>query len=222
MAFLEHDPASGRLRIRFRFGGRGFKRSLKTKDRATAEAILQRVEATLADLEVGRLRIPEGADVGQFVVSDGKVSSQVELPKVLTLENLFAIYQEQLPTGAVESNTLVTLATHKKHIVKLLGARRAVQTLTAGDLQTSYINRRAQEKWARKPIRANTIKKEVATFRALWNWAVQQGKLVGQAPTKGLKYDKGKEQPPFMTWTEIEKRVARGGLTEEQVGELWD
>ena len=60
MAFLEHDPASGRLRIRFRFGERGFKRSLKTNDRATAEAILQRVEATLADLEVGRLRIPEG------------------------------------------------------------------------------------------------------------------------------------------------------------------
>jgi hypothetical protein len=80
MAFLEHDPTSGRLRSRFRFGGRGFKRSLKTKDRDTAEAILQRVEATLADLEVGRLRIPEGTDVGRFVVSDGKLAYVLGVP----------------------------------------------------------------------------------------------------------------------------------------------
>ena len=213
---------SGWLRIRFRFGGRPFKRSLKTKDRATAEAILLRVEATLADLEVGRLRIPEGADVGRFVVSDGRVSTKVELPQVLTLGKLFEQYEAQLPTGAVEANTLVTLATHKKHLVKLLGGKQAVQTLTATDLQTNYINRRAKETWAGKPIRANTIKKEIATLRALWNWAVNHGKLVGQPPTKGLRYDKGKEQPPFMTWAEIEKRIARGGLTEQQIEELWD
>jgi len=222
MAFLEEDPASGRLRVRFRFGGLSFKRSLKTKDRATAEAILQRVEATLADLEVGRLRIPEGADVGRFVVSDGRIDSKPELPQVLTLEKLFALYQEQLPTGAVESNTLVTLATHKKHLVKLLGGKRAVQTLTATDLQTSYINRRAKETWAGEPIGATTIKKEIDTFRALWNWAVLHKKQVGQAHTKGLRYDKGKEKPPFMTWAEIEKRIARGGLTKHQIKELWD
>jgi hypothetical protein len=42
------------------------------------------------------------------------------------------------------------------------------------------------------------------------------------APTKGLKYPKGRDKPPFETMGQIERRVARGGLTGEEVKELWD
>jgi hypothetical protein len=77
----------------------------------------------------------------------------------MTLEKPFDRYQEQLPTGALESNTLVTLATHKKHIVKLLGDKFAVTDADGGDLQTRYINRRAKDTWAGRPIRANIIER---------------------------------------------------------------
>jgi hypothetical protein len=62
----------------------------------------------------------------------------------------------------------------------------------------------------------------VASFRACWNWGVQSGKLQGAFPKKGLKYPKAGEKPPFQTWEEITRQVARGGLTPAEEGDLWD
>jgi hypothetical protein len=41
-------------------------------------------------------------------------------------------------------------------------------------------------------------------------------------PGRGLVYGRGKDKPPFQTREEIERKIARGGLTDDQVGELWD
>lgn len=46
--------------------------------------------------------------------------------------------------------------------------------------------------------------------------------MTGDAPTKGLRYEKEDPKPGFMTWEEIERRVGRGGLSEDQVKGLWD
>jgi len=69
MASLEADAASERFRIRFRYGGESYKRSLKTTDRCEANAILGRVEETIRLLERGRLEIPPDADPGVFILS---------------------------------------------------------------------------------------------------------------------------------------------------------
>jgi integrase len=44
----------------------------------------------------------------------------------------------------------------------------------------------------------------------------------GPFPGKGLVYPKADEKLPFMTWTEIERRIQAGGLNQKQVEELWD
>jgi integrase len=44
----------------------------------------------------------------------------------------------------------------------------------------------------------------------------------GASPTRGLKYPKGREKPPFQTFSEIEARIVGGGLTENEVAELWE
>lgn len=43
----------------------------------------------------------------------------------------------------------------------------------------------------------------------------------GPAPSKGLIYAKGRAKPPFQTREQIERQVARGGLTNAEVKELW-
>ena len=48
------------------------------------------------------------------------------------------------------------------------------------------------------------------------------GLVQGIFPAKGLVYPKADEKPPFMTWQEVERRVRAGGLSKEQVAELWD
>ena len=64
MASIEFDEVSGRYRIRFRYGGKPYKRSLKTTEKREAETVVGRVEETIRLLERGRIDIPSGADPG--------------------------------------------------------------------------------------------------------------------------------------------------------------
>lgn len=84
------------------------------------------------------------------------------------------------------------------------------------------MNQRSKDKWNGKPIRGDTIAKEITTFRLIWNWAVEQGYLSGPAPVNGLEYPKRNEREPFSTWAEIEKRISRGGLSQQEQDALWE
>jgi integrase len=221
MSAIYADSKTGTFRILFRFGRKQFHKSLLTEDEAKARGMQATIDETLHDLKRGRLALPADADFWTFVLSGGKLTQAVSVPDQLSLEGLFARYEELLPPGALEKNTRATYELHKKHLLRVLGGKRAAQSLTLTDLQ-EYANRRASETYRDKPISSVTIKKEVATLRAVWNEGVHHQLVTGAAPVKGLKYDKGEESLPFMTWREIEQRIAKGGLTPEQIDELWD
>src|SRR5437016_1309212 len=89
MASIQLDPASGRYRIRFYYGGCEYKRSIKTTDETAACALLHRVEETIRFLEQGRLEMPPDADPAQFILSDGKRTAKVKTAAVRTLGELF-------------------------------------------------------------------------------------------------------------------------------------
>src|SRR5262245_17460711 len=72
MAWLYQDPQSKRFKVCFRYGGRTYKKSLKTRKQREADAVLGGVERTLLQIEQQRLVVPEGADVVTFVLSDGR------------------------------------------------------------------------------------------------------------------------------------------------------
>ena len=221
MASLEYDEESGRYRIRFRYGGSPYKRSLKTTDRHEAAAIVGRVEETIRLLERGRLDMPPDADIGTFILSDGKLEGRPTKPIVRTLIDLFDLYEEKLPEGAKELPTLEGEKIHRNHLLRHLKASAVIQSLAVSDLQT-YVEKRLQDRWRGKPIRPDTIKKELTTFRLIWNWAVEQGYLKGRAPVKGIKFPKRDAKPPFMTADEIQRIIDRGGLTAEQEAQLWE
>src|SRR5262249_1879564 len=74
--WLEQHPTWGRFKICFRWGGRQFKKTVKTTDRDEALAALKRVEENIDLAERGRLPLPPDADVATFFVSDGKLSQK--------------------------------------------------------------------------------------------------------------------------------------------------
>jgi integrase len=41
-------------------------------------------------------------------------------------------------------------------------------------------------------------------------------------PNRGLRYPKTDEKPPFQTRADIDRQIARGGLTDVEIRELWD
>jgi integrase len=112
---------------------------------------------------------------------------------------------------------------HLRHFAKTLGAGFSAQALELSHVQ-QHIDRRARQKGLRgRLLSPTTLRKEVASVRACWNWGLGAG-LVGRPfpASKNLRYPKGDEKAPFQTWEEVERQVARGGLSEAEVKSLWD
>ena len=222
MASLHRDSKSPNYSIRFRYDGRNVNRSLGTGDRRKATGIRSRIEETLRLLESGRIEIPVGANPVEFIFSDGKqTTGKPTKAKSLGLTEFHATYKENLPVGRKEATTLDGEGIHLKHLKRHLGPNRTVQTISKSDLQT-YVSKRLKDTHHNKPIQPDTVRKELVTFRMLWNWGVQEGLLVGPSPTKHVVLPLTDEKPPFLTCNEIAAIVARGGLTEEDESRLWE
>ena len=144
-----------------------------------------------------------------------------EVPADITLGELKEKFIEAHSAGAMEKNSLETVAMHLRHLIKTLGINFSVQTLNLARLQ-EHVNLRAKKKGIRnRPLSPATIRKEIASFRAAWNWAVQMGLVTGNFPNRGLKFPKAEEKPPFQTSQEIERQIARG-VTAAEERDLWD
>lgn len=97
-----------------------------------------------------------------------------------------------------------------------LGDRFRVQGLTLADLQAHVERRR------KKGVAALTLKKEVATLRACWNWAVHGRLIAGPFPGRGLRYPKEEEKEPFRTFAEVQAALAAGRAAGARAERLWE
>ncbi|MCG8651729.1 MAG: site-specific integrase [Pirellulales bacterium] len=215
MAGLE--VRNGRYNIIVRFGGKRFVRSLKTGDEEEAVARKTRVEENIRLVESGRLVIPDNADVITFLLSDGNLSKKPTVKKSLSLSALFKDFFDDIPEGNLEETTLNGMRLHARHLQRLIGNQFAVQQLSLDDLQ-GYVTKRSKEKTNKGTnVSANTINKELVTFRTAWGYGTRTGKLHGSFPREGIRLPKAKEMPIFQTWKQIETQVQQGASKE-----LWD
>ena len=98
----------------------------------------------------------------------------------------------------------------------------ALVELQLADLQR-YVNHRAGERGIRgRTLSPATIKKEIVTLNTAWRWGMNNSVVERPLPKPGLRLPRGVEKPPFQTWEEIERKIARSGLTEAQQRDLWD
>jgi hypothetical protein len=120
---------NGVWKIGFRWEGKLYKRSLKTKDESRANGLKERASANLFDLEQGRLQVPPGSDLLTFLLTDGKKTERkVPSAKPLTFEGLFDGYEAAMPSGAKSKNTLDTEKVHRKHILRIFGEQAPVRS----------------------------------------------------------------------------------------------
>jgi integrase len=224
MASFDHDAASGNYHIRFRFGGKPFKRALRLEDEKEAARVCGVVEEAIKDVKRGRLAIPPGAEVGAFLLSGGKIDGTrqpVSKPCQGTPSALFATYERDLTAGSKEDNSLATERIHRRH---LLGHFRksAIAGIDHQAIQ-GYVNIRSAA-----GVTAVTIRKELATLRMIWNWGVHNGHVNIPLPwkMKRLKFPKGTRREQFQTWEQIGRKVESlrraGELTEERESRLWE
>lgn len=222
MASLESHYGS--FRIVFRFRGQKYGRSLKTDNERQALATLARLEENLTRLELGELVLPSGADLTTFLLSDGRLEQRPE-PKVenfRTIGELLDAFLDNLTPEALEPTTERCLRIHVRHLKRLIGERFLIRSLDLTAIQ-GYVDRRALEPGLHgKKLSATTAKKEISTLGMIWSWAENHGHVACALPKKGLRYPKIEDKPPFQTMAEIERKIAMGGHSEDEIAELWD
>ena len=180
MASLERRGES--YRIVHRFAGRKYQHALGTDDRRQAESSLRRLEAGLYDLENGRSVLPPGADLALFLLSDGRITSKAEVeatPAILILGELSERYRAA-HAGSVEANSLKTIATHFRHLERILGTDFPIGNLALGDLQKHIDRRRAEPGRNGKTVQGATARKEVTTLGAASGSEHHEDTLMGR------------------------------------------
>jgi integrase len=201
---------NGSYRILFSHHGKLHSFTLGKVKKAEAEAKARQVDYLLMRLKQRLVVLPEGTDVVTFIEHDGKPPNAgptlaSDPRQVITVGLLRDRYLSTHGNGTIEANSLDTCKVHLGHFCRVLGDGSPLGELSLGRLQ-EYVNTRAEAKLS--PV---TIRKEIATFRAAWNWGEPMGLTAGKFPNRGLRYPKADEKPPFMTMAEIERRLAGGG-----------
>ncbi len=222
MASLEKDPSSGSYRVRFRFEGKEYKRSLRTKKHRVAHASLGQVEESLRMLEIGLTEIPAEIEEGTFIISGARIRKEKKLNRsVRTLANLFQIYEKELPAGSKEERTLKGEKLHFKHLLRHLKPKTLVSAIKPTSIQ-KYVELRSKDQYRGRFISPETIKKEITTLRLVWNWAKRQEYIDSPPPVNNVIYPKRDEKPPFQTMTEIQRILSRGNVSKEREAAMWE
>jgi integrase len=200
----------------FRFQGKRYYFAVGNVTEAQALAKGAEVDETLTLIERGRLTVPDGVALEDFVAAGGKVPKVSARPETVTARQLFDHYLATHANGTIEANSLGTARSHLNQFAETVGERFRVQSLTLLDLQ-GHVERRRK-----KGLSAVTLKKEIATVRACWNWAVHGGIIKGVFPGKGLRFPKEEEKEPFRTFAEIEAVIAAENPDDARRDTLWE
>ena len=226
MSSLQKDP-SGNFHICFRYGGRRFKRTLKTKSEKKATTSQAKVDERIWMVKNGHISIPEAGGVAEFLIY-GETASKKEPPsakakvKKTSLSKLMDEYFVTAKNGSLESTTIDTLEIHRRHLERILGKSFDVSSLTSRHLQ-GYINRRAKAKGKYdRPLCGSTIKKELVTLRTVLNWAHELELIDYKFTLKKLRFPKSFELLPFQTRDQIDARIKKGSYTKTEIKELWE
>jgi len=217
--------ASGLYKLAIRFRDERLLRSLETYDEDEARLLKKQVEQRLKHVRDGTLTLPEGASRDDLweVLRYGRLPTpQASLVKTATLGGVVGEYLASYPTGSKESDTLDTEEVHCNNLKRLLGANTPFHAIASTDLRR-FIRERQQEPGIHDgKIASDTIRKELQTFRLLWEFGKREGYASGENPLTDVPLPKKRQKPPFQTWEQIERRIERGGLSKQEIREMWE
>jgi integrase len=212
---------NGSFRLIFWFNRKQYTFTIGRVPEDEAQDTAATVGRLIRAVEEKRVKVPIGLDITAFVrqrlaTLDRETDDTPEPPPQPQNQTTLGILRDHYiathSNGTIESNSLDTVRLHFSHFCRALGEGFPLSELSLQQLQ-GYIDRRA-----RKGVSPVTMRMELSTIRAAWNWGGPMGLTSGPFPAKGLRYPKGKEKQPFMTRSEIERKIATG----EAPKELWE
>lgn len=216
--------ASGLFLITFSFAGWRHCRSLETDNEKAANNLKAKIEDTIRYVRQGVVRYPDEllltADQSwKWLLSGGKITEAHKVSRAIGLAAFTEDFLASFPEGG--SASIGTMRCHLKSFQRILGAKKPIQEIKTSDLRR-WMTERLQQKGLRaKTISSATIKKEVATFRQMWEFAKNEKLVAGENPSEGLRMPRSEQAAPFKTWEQCEKLVKKTDEPHEQA-EIWD
>ena len=214
---------NGSYRVLFNWARKKHSFTMGTVPAQEAEGKAAQVDYLLMRLKQGLLTVPDGVSIADFVAFDGKpplpvtpAEPEVAQPETVevTLDKLRTKYVAS-HKASLEASSVGTIGIHFGHLVRILGEGAKLREIGLAQLQ-DYVDKRAAAKGRRGKLSPETIRKELVSFRAAWNWAIEMGIVSHRFPNQGLRFPKGTEKPPFMTFEEIVRQ------TTDPDDELWE
>ena len=175
------------FRILFVWHGKRHAFTIGKVDPSEAVAKVSQVDYLLMRLQQRLLALPNGCDIETFLQFDGQPpvavpnGSSESKPEWL----LSSFTDRYLETNApsLEPSTVSGIRRHFKHLTRTYGERYPIAELTLADLQR-HVDRRAKDRYRKRPINAATIFKEIVSLRTAWNWGVRMEFLSGRFPAR--------------------------------------
>jgi len=202
---------------RFTYQRKEYKRSLKTKDRADAQAALREAENRIHDLHRGKAKVPPNVDPGDYVVwGEAAQGLRLNSDPVPSFSQLVDAYLAA-HTDLKAPSTITTERIHLRNIERCLdsAANRPVDQLRHRDLERALLERF-------HVVSSTTVKKERQTLLSLFSWAIQQ-EYLESSPAAALPMIKSDHnRPPFRTLDEIDEIVNRGELDADELEGVWE
>lgn len=231
MAYLREDKRTGNWFVCYRFGGNQFSRSCGTNLRKDADIVRVRIDDAIVLVRTGRLAVPTNADIGDWLFRGGKAPDprlvNGQQTALLSQLGLAVVCRDYLLDQAKKAeNTIAGEKIHIRHLQKFFGKKRKLETIQLADLKR-YFQSRQNRKYRGRPIGGTTIKKELATFRQIWVWAQRNGLVQQACPLLGpdgrweVRIPKSAERIKFQTWRQIERRIGRRDMSDDEQRPLW-
>ncbi|MCA9166485.1 MAG: site-specific integrase [Planctomycetales bacterium] len=225
MASLNRSPY-GVYQITFRYQGKRYHRSLGTKSEAQAMRKKGVIETALEQLDTGTLAAPTNVTASQlfrFLQAGGRgAAPKPTVTDRVTLAVVSSEYLASYSLTAKEQSTLETEAQHLRHIERIIGAETSMSEISPAMLREYVRTRESEPGTHGRTVSAVTISKELATFRQLFEFATNEKLVDGENPLTHVRKPRPAQKPRFMTRSEIESAIARGGLTESDVAMFWE
>jgi len=219
---------SGQFYVQFRWPpgrqGNQYTRNCKTDKKRPADAVRHLVENTIDRLTRRGDEIPDHVDAGDYILSGGKVK---EIADGTTLEAAGRAYIEDRTDKA--PLTLKGEKKHLRHLCRVLKDKTRIDRVGLDELKKYVKKRRTEPNRAGGKVSDATIRKELVTYKQLWEWAFEEGKVVGQCPLMkknnpkkwAINLRKDSETEPFRTWAQIEKKIKREKLNPTEAKVCW-
>ena len=201
---------------------RQYIKPLRMEDASEAERIRSRTEAAIDGLKHGRYPkasrlMNEGHDIRDIIFATEKTAhllrgeAHVDDGNPLTVNQLKDEYVRHLEINESDAHYR-RVKSKLGHIADIADGRR-VTTLDR-QMIDAYVARRRQAK-----AKPQTIKGELATVRAMLNWASETNRIE-QNPIKKLPTIKTSGLDPFLFKDDIDRMIADSNLTKKKLADL--